>query len=380
MADICIVTKSWRYSIAWIVHSLAGALTDAGLSVALIAPLSDPASREVQSPRMTRIVLPRELVRSGDVLHRALASMRRVLGGLLTTLAERRRTRTFLFTIPDPLVFTLPLFLLLRLSGARVLFMVHDAVPHAWRLPRMLQGLERWAHGLSYRLASELIILTLALRRPLEDGFAVPARKIVVIPHGPLGLGELPPPQGTGRLLLFGHLRSNKSVLEVIEGVTLARRQDPDITLVIAGEPHPSEHEYWERCRTAIGRDPSGFELQEGFLAEEALPGLVSAADAFILAYRQFDSQSGVGILAALSGRPVLCTPAGGLRDLIEDGLCHVLIEQPISAETVAEALLRFRARPFAEWRADASASAGRLASTLSWLAIATRVAERIQR
>ena len=184
--------------------------------------------------------------------------------------------------------------------------------------------------------------------------------------------------RGEGRLFLFGSLRRNKSILEVIEDGTLARRKDPGITLVIAGEAHPSERVYWERCRALIAGDPSGFRGREGFLPEEKLPSIVAEVDAFVLAYQGFESQSGVGVLAALSDRPVICTREGGLSDLIDEGLCHQPIEQPVSGETVAEALLAFRARRFEEWRNEAAASTRRFAATNSWRTIAGRVAERI--
>jgi glycosyltransferase involved in cell wall biosynthesis len=271
------------------------------------------------------------------------------------------------------------MFLLLRLSGARVLFMVHDVVPHAWTLGRRLRSLERAAHGLSYTLASELIVLTPALKRALGADFAIPAGKITVIPHGPLELGDLPPPPGAGRLLLFGSLRRNKSVAEVIEAVSLARRDDPQLTLVIAGEPHPSEPGYWEACRAAIARDPAGFDVREGFVADTDLPGLVAGIDAFVLAYRDFESQSGVAVLAALAARPSLCTTSGGLADLIAEGLTHQPIASPVTAPTVAAAIRAFRARPFAAWRDQAEASRRHFAGTLSWQAIGARYLERIR-
>jgi glycogen(starch) synthase len=379
MSDICIVTKTWRYSIAWIVHSLAQALVDAGSSVCLIAPRSEPESREVHSPSLTRVFLARELVGPAGPPRRAFASMRRILGGVIATIAERRRTRNFLVTIPDPLFFSLPMMLILRLTGARILFLVHDAVPHAWRLPGWLQRIEHFIHGISYHVATELIVLTSALRTPLEGTFGIAPAKITVIPHGPLGIGALPPPLGAGRLFLFGSLRSNKSVLEVLEGVILARQTDPLVTLVIAGEPHPAELAYWHRCRAVIAQNPAAFDLHEGFIADEALPGLVASVDAFVLAYRRFNSQSGVGVLAALSGRPVLCTPIGGLQDLINEGLCHQPIEEPVSPATVSKAILAFRARSFEAWRIEAAVSTARFSESLSWEAIAKQFVERFR-
>lgn len=371
MAEICLWTKAWRSGAAWVAQKLAQGIAEAGGTITFVAPLAEPATREPHHPRLRRIVLQRELLDGqGGRAMRVVASLRRMLGGASAVLQQRARTKTFVVTIPDPLVLTIPVFVILRLTGARIILIVHDVVPHAWRFGVRLRWLERGAHGLVYRLATSLVVLTPSLKTALVRDFAMPAGKIDVIPHGPFEIPEVAPLSGSGKFFQFGTIRRNKSVLDVIQGISLARRGDPAISLLIAGEPHPHELDYWAECLAAVAQDPTGFDLRIGFVPDDALPELIAGIDAFVLAYQHFDSQSGVGVLAALCGRPVLGTTSGGLSELFQHGMCGELIRLPISADSVAEAIATFRTRPAADWRERSAMAANQLRAVLSWTRI----------
>ena len=372
MAEICLATKTWRSGAAWHLHELARALAEAGATVTLIAPLAEPSSREARHRNIRRVVPPRERVGgAGNRLSRPLASLSRIAAGSLAVLSERTRSRTFLVTIPDPLLFTLPLFALLRLTGGRVLFLVHDAEPHAWRLPPPLRWVERGAHRLSYRLANDLIVLTPAVRESLADRFALRRDKVTIIPHGPLTVPNVPPLPGEGRLLLFGTMRRNKCVLEVIQAVRLVRRRDPAVRLLLAGEPHPQEGDYWAACEAAIAEEPEPFEVRRGYLPDDELPALMARADAFVLAYRDFHSASGVAVLAALAGRPVIATRSGSLGELFDAGMAGETIAEPVTPESVAAGIVAFRARSADDWRTSARTGTERVGRLASWESIA---------
>jgi len=380
MSEVCLVTKTWRSGVAWEVQMLTEALAEAGATVTLVAPLAEPVDREPRHPNVKRVRVPRELVDgAGNSLTRKLASLSRMAGGFLGALAQRARTRTYLVTIPDPLPVSLLLFLLLRLSGARLLFIVHDVLPHAWRLPGSLRWLERGAHELSYRLATRLIVWAAPLRDQLVSEFGIPPEKVSVFPHPPLPLGAIPPAPGNGRFLAFGTMRRNKCILEVIEAILLVRKVDPGVTLLLAGEPHAHELDYWAQCQAAMARDPAAFSVEAGYVADAALPGLVAGVDAFITAYRDFDSASGVAVLAALNGRPVLGTGAGSLDEMYALGMAGERIEAPVLAESVAAAILKFRRIDAETWRERAAAGVVELSRTIAWAPIARSYLELIR-
>jgi glycogen synthase len=368
MAEVCMWTKAWRSGTAWVAQCLAQSIAEAGGEITFVAPLAEPESRDPSHPNLTRVFLPREITDSrGSRITRIVASLSRVLGGWRAVFVERFRTRTFIVSIPDPLLFTIPLFAVLRASGAHILFIAHDAVPHAWRFSERFRRLERGAHALSYRLATAVIAPTPQLKSALVDGYGLKPEKVRIIPLGPFTLHNIPALPGNGQFLQFGTIRRNKCVLEVIRGVILARRTDPGIVLIIAGEPHPFEPDYWIECQAAIAEDPDGFKIQAGFFPDKELPALVATVDAFVLAYRDFDSQSAVGILAGASGRPVIATNSGGLAELFAGGMCGETIQLPVTPQGICNSIAAFRAHPVEEWREGSRKGAERLRASLSW-------------
>lgn len=371
MPEICLMTKAWRSGAAWVAQMIAQAIAEQGATIAFVAPRADPASRDPAHPNLLRIETPRELIDDHPKHRRVTASLKRIASSLWSVCRLRPTTRTFIFSIPEPLVFTLPLFLFLRVTGAQVVFIAHDSQPHAWSFPRSLRWIERAAHAWSYSLASRVVALTPTVRSALVHDFHVQKDKIVVIPHGPFSLGEVEPLPGNGNLLIFGSLRRNKSVLEVIQGIVLARQRGLQVRLVLAGEPLKQEPGYWNECLSAIDQDPAGFDVRAGFFPDEKLPELLAGIDAFVLAYQHFESQSGVAILASLAGRPILGTRAGGLGELYDLGMVGQQMGDVVSPETIATAIEAFFAIDSDQWRARSAEGSAAMAKRLRWDKIA---------
>jgi glycogen synthase len=369
--EICLTSKVWRSGSAWVAQMLALAIAERGVQIAFVSPLADPIDREPLHPNLLRITPPRELIGHSNRPARVRASLKRISSSLWSVIKLSATTKNFIFSIPEPLIFTLPLFALLRAMGKRIVLIVHDAEPHAWSLPERFRRIERGAHALSYRLSSMLVTLTPSARDALIGSFNINRARVHVIPHGPFSLTRNSPVPGSGRMLIFGSLRRNKSVLEVINGVKRVRRDGAAIVLVLAGEPLKQEPGYWEECLSAISEDPAGFDVRVGFLPDEELPSLIETVDGFMLAYENFDSQSGVGVLAALAGRPVIGTKSGGLNELFERGLSGVTINGKVSDVSVAEAIKVFLDVDYPEWNSRARAGARAVAENLQWDIIA---------
>jgi glycosyltransferase involved in cell wall biosynthesis len=262
---------------------------------------------------------------------------------------------------------------LLRLSGARVLFIAHDPLPHAFRLPPRWRWIEIAAHGLCYRLSSAVVVLSDASRDRLHAAFPRLDRQVEVIDHGVFPLGQDIAPPGDGLLLCFGTVRRNKHVAEAIAGVALARRRGADVRLLIAGEAHRDEADYARACQQMADEAGDGVELRLGYLDDANLPQVMAECDAFLMPYGDFHSQSGVALLAASNGWPLIATDAGGLATLIAEGMPAQRIEAPVSAETVAAAVTAFRATPIEDWRRQARAYQALTLEKRSWRAIGAR-------
>lgn len=353
---IAFYTKTWLSSGAGLfAQQLARGTADAGGDVVFVAPPAQDPAFEAPRRGLSRLASRRE-AQTGSRLARALASVGRVLSSAGNLARARMKARTFVVTIPDPLVFALPMLAMLRLSGARIIYVVHDPLPHAWKLPAALRKLENGSFAAAYKLSSALVVLSGSAASALASAYALGTRPIVVIEHGSFDLGLHSALPGAGRLLLFGTLRRNKGILEAIEGVIAARARGAAVTLLIAGAPDPIEPDYWAQCATLARQHPEAVTLEEGYVSDERLETLVTECDAFILPYRNFHSQSGVAMVAASNGRPVIASRAGGVGDLIDDGLAGVAIEEPVDGSAVADAIVAFASVTPAAWSEKAAA------------------------
>jgi glycosyltransferase involved in cell wall biosynthesis len=330
----------------------------------------------MERPGLKRIRPPRELTRPAGRLRSATASLLRILGSMAGLLAARFSVRVFIVSIPDPLPIAICLFFLLRLSGAKIIYIVHDPLPHAFRLPKRWRWLELWAIGLSYDLATTIVVLSEASRQRLSEVFPHVHRPIEIIEHGVFPLEGCGEPPGDGKLLCFGTIRRNKHIAQAIEGIALARQDGLPASLLVAGETHKEDRAYEEECQRLARQAGAGVEWLPGYLDDAELPAIMARCDAFLLPYGDFHSQSGVAMLAASNGWPIIATDAGGLSALIEDGLPAQRIEQPVTAQSVARAVAAFMAAPIYTWQTSARAYRERVLERLSWTAIADRYLE----
>lgn len=365
------VSTAWKGGSGWFVHELAGALVRNGVDLTLIAPPAEPAAREAALPPSRRLATPRGADGRGGRIGKVRKSLVKIASGVLASARARQTSPVFLYTHMDWLAAGVLHFLVLRLLGARLIYIVHDATPHAAALPARLRWLERGLLTLSYRLPARLVALTDAARWELIERYGIRPRKITVIPHGAYAPAETSPLPGEGRVLLFGMLRQNKRIAEAIQAFVLHGARFPALRLVIAGAPHKEDYDYWRRCETLIQGAPERIDTEIGFVEEARVGELMRAADAVLLAYEDFNSQSGVAVLSCFSERPIVGTRAGGLAELESRGLEMIPIDRPVSSETIADALEALSAMPAEQLRQKAARSCAALAGYLSWDRIA---------
>lgn len=370
-AGVCLYSAAWEGGSGRFVAELAGALADADLDVTLISPEAVPADREPIHERVQRWYLPQGLSGKGSLARRIATTGARILAAFPALLRARLRTRRVLVTFPDwPSVFLAQL-LWLRMLGAEVTWIVHDAKPHAWAFPKPLQWLERAIISACYRLPHRLVTLTRSAKDQLVATFGVAAERVAVIPHGEYVNGRSTPLSGDGVVLVLGWLRSNKRVMESIEGFRRLRERGPtSLKLVVAGAPAKEEPDYVRACRRAAESMKDHVTMEIGFLPEARVAELVARCDALLLPYEEFSSQSGVAVLGCSSERVLISTDAGGIGELVAAGLEVVPVARPVTADSVADALVAFEALDVAQLRMRAARSRDALADHLSWTRI----------
>lgn len=135
----------------------------------------------------------------------------------------------------------------------------------------------------------------------------------------------------------------------LLEAFIAVRRAVPDARLVLAGvngdtspDGQGSFEDYLVRRVTALGlRDAVTF---AGYVPSHEMPGLYAALD--VLAHAAIEEPFGLALVEAMaSGRPVVAVGAGGVPEIIRDGVDGVLVprEQP---EALAAALVRILQDP----------------------------------
>lgn len=371
---LCVYTRSWRTSGAGLfAQELVEGLVNAGADVTFVCPAIDNPALDAPRPGLRRLRPPREKVGHASALERMLFSIARITLGLAALFVARLRARTFIISIPDPLVAFLPALVLLKLTGARVVFVAHDPLPHAWRTSERWRPLERATHHACYWLSTAVVVLSDPTRERMHALFPTLRVPVAVIEHGVFLLPGVPPLPGNGKLLCFGTLRRNKGIVEGMAGVIAAHAAGVPLTLIVAGEEHREDQGYADECAALARQAPDVIDWRPGYVADDTLAALLGEADALLLPYKAFFSQSGVAILAAANARPVIGSDAGGLGMLFAEGMAGTMVVPDIATDSVAAAVTAFASIPAATWRARADAYRTVMLDRRSWDAIARR-------
>lgn len=226
---------------------------------------------------------------------------------------------------------------LIRLRSP-VVFTVHDTVPYNGE---RISWLQNFAVDVPARVADAVIVHTRAARETLvRRGIA--EEKIRVVPHGPLELPTRPSANAARAdarytFVLFGELKHYKGVDLLVEAAgRLSAEARAAARFVVAGRPRMDLGPVYERIR-ALGLEGT-VEIREGRLSEQEMTDLFTAADAFVLPYRQIDASS-VFYLLRPFGKWMVASRVGVFADELGDE--HGELVPPGEAPALAAALER---------------------------------------
>ncbi len=170
-------------------------------------------------------------------------------------------------------------------------------------------------------------------------GVTIAPRRLLVVPHGLPDVAQ-PDVQAGGaetRLLFIGRLDHRKGIDTLLDAVPAVMAQG-GVTLDIAGAPHGASPEPVFRARHegAEWLDRVRF---HGGVDEDTKLALLAASDIVVLPAR-YESFGLVAVEAMRVGKPVVSTRAGGIPEVVEDGVTGLLVP-PSDAAAVARALGR---------------------------------------
>lgn len=211
---------------------------------------------------------------------------------------------------------------LLRMYGVRLVWTVHNLLPHEQRHPRLDWLLRRIVVGLSHGI---IVHGDTARRQVMNTWKPKRPGRITVIPHSHY-IGSYPNDVSRAAarerlalgdtevvFLLLGALRPYKGVLELMGAF---RRLAADHTvLVIAGRP--LNQGFAREIETARANSDR-IRFHPGFVRDDDVQVYMSAADVVVLPYRHVLS-SGAALLAMSFGKPCIAPAIGCLADVLDD-------------------------------------------------------------
>lgn len=210
----------------------------------------------------------------------------------------------------------------------------------------------------------------------LEDWTRLPCR-------GPAAL-----PPGWLRVLFVGRLESRKGIDVLLHAARHVLAHHPRVHLDIVGNdriPRPEGGTF----REAFEADPTADAVRgrvhfHGAVAEEQLRGFYRACDILVTPSR-FESFGLMLVEGMMFGKPIIGCRAGGMVEVVEDGVSGLLAEPgDVDSLTacleclIADAALRARLGAAARARYEAAFTAERMAQGV--VNVLLRVAERKQR
>jgi glycogen(starch) synthase len=181
-------------------------------------------------------------------------------------------------------------------------------------------------------------------------------------------------PDGAPLLLYFGRLEYEKGVHDLIAALPRIRRAHPGTRLVIAG--HGTHVDFLVEQAKAH-RVRRSVELV-GHLSDRSLAALVTAVDAVVLPSR-YEPFGMVALETAAAGAPLVASTAGGLGEVVRDGVTglsfapgdvagiaaavRAVLDDPAAAQTRAKAA-RARLRTEFDWDQITAATSAVYAAT----------------
>ncbi|RME69436.1 MAG: glycosyltransferase family 1 protein, partial [Chloroflexi bacterium] len=241
-------------------------------------------------------------------------------------------------------------------------------------MPGMSRQLNTWVPR-SVARADHVIAVSEATRQDLIELYGTPAEKISVLYHGvashfrpqtdPACLHRLRQRYGLGErpfILSVGTIQPRKNFRRLIQAFA---RLDPPYTLVIAGGRGWGESDIFAEAVRLGLQDRVHF---PGFIADDDLPALYSAAELFV--YPSLYEGFGLPALEAMAcGTPVVASNRSALPEVV--GEAGLLVD-PLDVGAIAGAMAQVLTTP--ELRQKLSEAGQRRAAQFTWDGVARQL------
>jgi len=212
-------------------------------------------------------------------------------------------------------------FLILRLSGRKIIWTVHNLEGHECHRP-----IQNWVGSVLIGvLANVVIVHGKNAREIVAERFLIKRSKIAVIPHANfIGLYPETSSRGSARdgfklspekkvVLFLGHIRPYKGVENLIRAFNSVA--DPKAVLLVAGRP--LDDDYQERIERLTAGNPR-VKFLPGYVADDRIQEFMLAADVVVFPYKEILT-SGSVLLAMSFGKACIAPKLGCICDVLDD-------------------------------------------------------------
>ncbi len=243
--------------------------------------------------------------------------------------------------------------------------------------------LNQQVHSVEWWLANRadsLITCSSAMRREVAHLFDVDTDVVSVLHNGiePGGwkvrakdVGDARreySPHGDPLLLFFGRIEWEKGIQDLIAALPRIRRHHRGTRVVVAGDGSQTE---WLQEQARKHRVLRAVEFV-GHLSDRSLAALLTAANAVVLPSR-YEPFGIVALEAAAAGTPLVASTAGGLGEVVLDGVTGLSFA-PGDVDGLTRAVRTVLSDPSSA-AARARAAKARLATDFNWATIASDTA-----
>jgi len=207
---------------------------------------------------------------------------------------------------------------------------LHDVTPH----PGERRALHGWKTDALLAVSRRVMVHGNALREQALRQWNLPPERIEVCSlemSFPRTTKFLEPSAGAPELLLFGRILTYKGYAVFAQALSRVAARVPEVRVTAAGRGNLS---CIQPLLAAHGRR---IRLMHRFVGDDELANIFRTASVVVLPYIEA-SQSGVALLAASFGRPVVATRTGAIPAIVEDEVTGRLVE-PGSPEALATAI-----------------------------------------
>ena len=279
-------------------------------------------------------------------------------------------------------------------AGSHILKLLNDVrMPIVTTLHTILEEPseeQRYVMDELVRLSSSLVVMSEHGGELLREVHAVPAEKIVLIPHG---IPQLPERtlsrkhldfEDTTLLLTFGLLSPDKGLEYVIEALPAIVERHPHVVYSIVGVTHPHVKEWhgetYRRSLELLAHKLGVKEhvvFHDRFVSVSELAEFLSAADIYITPYLNMEQiTSGTLAYALGNGKPVISTPYKYARELLADD--RGVLVPPKDSAALTEALDKLIGDP--QELSALSARAAAFGADMTWPAVAKKYVALFER